>query len=229
MRSLFKRKNKKNTSYAKEIDGDRSTPPMITPIDPDGSTASHSSNEIYVTTPQQSQSNSNNNMTASQFRHSADDEINTKRLSQPSNSPYTKSNVSSSHIRSTQGKNCPTKSRDGVPIITSTGADHFSPSAVSSNKNYAVDGFYSKTKQSFLGKSRPKTRPSAKTSAFGGAPRYDWMDIVSYCFCNYYGGINFLCLCVINFERGLICLGGGMFFFYNVLVRTHIFIFSFIT
>ena len=142
------------------------------------------------------QSNSNNNMTASQFRHSADDEINTKRLSQPSNSPYTKSNVSSSHIRSTQGKNCPTKSRDGVPIITSTGADHFSPSAVSSNKNYAVDGFYSKTKQSFLGKSRPKTRPSAKTSAFGGAPRYDWMDIVSYCFCNYYGGINFLCLCV---------------------------------
>ena len=188
MRSLFKRRNKKNTSFAKDIDGgdrDQSTPPMITPIDPDGSTASHSSNEIYVTSQQQSQND--NNMTASQFRNSADDEMNTKRLSQPSDSAYTKSNVSSSNIRSTQGKHCETKSRDGVPIITSTGADHFSPSAVSSNKNYAVDGFYSKTKQSFLGKSRPKTRPSAKTSAFGGAPRYDWMDIVScfFLFCNY--------------------------------------------
>ena len=178
---------------------------MITPIDPDGSTASHSSNEIYVS-PQQQQSQ-NNDMTSSQFRNSADDEINTKRLSQPSDSAYTKSNVSSLNIRSTQGKYCETKSRDGVPIITSTGADHFSPSAVSSNKNYAVDGFYSKTKQSFLGKSRPKTRPSAKTSAFGGAPRYDWMDIVSlflFCFDNYI--YMFVCLFFLFCKYIYVCV-----------------------
>lgn len=80
---------------------------------------------------------------------------------------------------SKQGNNCDTKSREGVPIITSSGADYFTPSAVNSKSNYATEGFYSKSKLQFGGKERPKVRPSARTSAFGGAPRYDWMDIVS--------------------------------------------------
>jgi hypothetical protein len=66
------------------------------------------------------------------------------------------------------GKTCSVKSRDGVPIITSSGADDFSPSLVQGNTT--VQG--GKTKEK-----RTKTRPSAKSSAFGGAPRYDWMDI----------------------------------------------------
>lgn len=78
-----------------------------------------------------------------------------------------------------QIENAKNKSRDGVPIITSEDADVFSPSAVNSKTNYATGGFYSKSKQTFIGKERPRVRPSAKTSAFGGAPRYDWMDIVS--------------------------------------------------
>merc|ERR1719199_1140093 len=166
-------KRKKNKTNAAQLvkNNSNDTPPSMGPIDPDGSTASHSSNEIYVTNPQQSAA-----MTASQFQNTSD-EVNKKRLSQPKGSKYTQSNTSSLNIRSTQGKNCNTKSRDGVPIITSDGADYFSPSAVSTKKNYAVDGFYSKSKQMFGGKERPKTRPSARTSAFGGAPRYDWMDI----------------------------------------------------
>ena len=178
---LSKIKRKKNTSNAQLVkNNSNDTPPSMGPIDPDGSTASHSSNEIYVTNnnPQQQQSAA---MATSQFQNSSDDEVTKKRLSQPKGSKYTQSNTSSLNIRSTQGKNCNTKSRDGVPIITSDGADYFSPSAVSTKKNYAVDGFYSKSKQMFGGKERPKTRPSARTSAFGGAPRYDWMDIVSYC------------------------------------------------
>ena len=66
------------------------------------------------------------------------------------------------------GKNCAIKSRDGVPIITSSGADDFSPSLVQGNT--VAQGNKAKEK-------RTKNRPSAKTSAFGGAPRYDWMDI----------------------------------------------------
>ncbi len=80
---------------------------------------------------------------------------------------------------SKQGKNCDTRSRDGVPVITSAGADYFTASAVNSKSNYATEGFYSKSKLEFKGGERPKVRPSARTSAFGGAPRYDWMDIVS--------------------------------------------------
>jgi len=181
---LSKIKRKKYTSNNAQLvkNNSNDTPPSMGPIDPDGSTASHSSNEIYVTNPQQSAA-----MTASQFQNTSDTEVNKKRLSQPKGSKYTQSNTSSLNIRSTQGKNCNTKSRDGVPIITSDGADYFSPSAVSTKKNYAVDGFYSKSKQMFGGKERPKTRPSARSSAFGGAPRYDWMDIVSYyyvlCYC----------------------------------------------
>ena len=55
MRSLFKRKNNNNTDTSHDNDqyhGDVSkerlpTPPMG-PIDPDGSTASHSSNDMYI-------------------------------------------------------------------------------------------------------------------------------------------------------------------------------------
>jgi hypothetical protein len=75
-----------------------------------------------------------------------------------------------------RGKDCNVLSRDGVPIITSEGADHFSPSAV--NGTTAVGGIYSK--RDHVGSNRPRVRPSAKNSAFGGAPRYDWMDIVSF-------------------------------------------------
>ena len=69
------------------------------------------------------------------------------------------------------GKNCSIKSRDGVPIITSSGADDFSPSLVQGN-TVAQQGRGPSKKEK-----RTKTRPSAKSSAFGGAPRYDWMDI----------------------------------------------------
>lgn len=179
-------------------DGPRSTPPMLSPIDPDGSTASHDSNEIYL-------SGSNNNqqpdpssydsavspagtsgsggsgeqpdMTASQFKNNSDEEVDKKRQQLPQDSPHAQPAVDTANFRSRQGKDCQTKSREGVPIITSQGADHFSPSAVRSEGNYATEGFYSKSKKVFSGKSRPKDRPSARCSAFGGAPRYDWMDI----------------------------------------------------
>ena len=75
-----------------------------------------------------------------------------------------------------RGKGCNIRSRDGVPIITAEGSEYFSPSAVS-GKN-AVSCFY--TKNDHKGSNRPRVRPSAKSSAFGGAPRYDWMDIVSF-------------------------------------------------
>lgn len=110
-------------------------------------------------------------MTASQFKTYSDEEMVMKQQQQQ----YGNNKISSSPSK--RGKNCQTKSREGVPIITSSGADHFSPSAVSSKTNYATDGFYSKSKKAFGGKERPKVRPSAKNSAFGGAPRYDWMDI----------------------------------------------------
>jgi hypothetical protein len=84
-----------------------------------------------------------------------------------------------SNIPRKQAQRAKNKSRDGVPIITSEDAGIFVPSDVSSKTNYATGGFYSKSKQTFLGKERPRVRPSAKSSAFGGAPRYDWMDIVS--------------------------------------------------
>lgn len=77
-----------------------------------------------------------------------------------------------------RGKDSNIRSRDGVPIITADGADHFSPSAVNGQNNYAVSGFYTKQKD-HNGSNRPRVRPTASKSAFGGAPRYDWMDIVS--------------------------------------------------
>ena len=77
-----------------------------------------------------------------------------------------------------RGKDSNIRSRDGIPIITADGADHFSPSAVNGQNNYAVSGFYTKQKD-HNGANRPRVRPAASKSAFGGAPRYDWMDIVS--------------------------------------------------
>lgn len=77
-----------------------------------------------------------------------------------------------------RGKNANVRSRDGVPIITADGADHFAPSTVDGKNNYAVSGFYTRQKD-HNGANRPRVRPEAKKSAFGGAPRYDWMDIVS--------------------------------------------------
>ncbi len=77
-----------------------------------------------------------------------------------------------------RGKNANVRSRDGVPIITADGADHFAPSTVDGKNNYAVSGFYTKQKD-HNGANRPRVRPEASKSAFGGAPRYDWMDIVS--------------------------------------------------
>ncbi|KAL3780599.1 hypothetical protein ACHAWO_010258 [Cyclotella atomus] len=77
-------------------------------------------------------------------------------------------NQSSTLLSKRFGKNCSIKSRDGVPIITSSGADDFSPSLVQGNT--VAQGNKKKEK-------RTKTRPSAKSSAFSGAPRYDWMDI----------------------------------------------------
>lgn len=77
-----------------------------------------------------------------------------------------------------RGKGSNVRSRDGVPIITADGADHFAPSTVSGKNNYAVSGFYTRQKD-HNGANRPRVRPEASKSAFGGAPRYDWMDIVS--------------------------------------------------
>lgn len=189
MRSLFKQKNKKNTinhdnvTTVKSFNNsggygdDRSTPP----IDPDGSTASNDSNGNYLSSSKNSQQQQQQlqdaidaqdaAMTASEFRNSSDEVLHQKRLTQPPNSPF----ASKLNLRS--HRDCRTKSREGVPIITAGGSDYFSPSAVRSSGNYATEGFYSKSKQVFGGKSRPKERPSARSSAFGGAPRYDWMDI----------------------------------------------------
>ncbi|KAL3804627.1 hypothetical protein HJC23_008442 [Cyclotella cryptica] len=66
------------------------------------------------------------------------------------------------------GKNCSIESRDGVPIITSSGADDFSPSL--GQGGTTASGKSKKEKRS-------KTCPSTKSSASGGAPRYDWLDI----------------------------------------------------
>jgi hypothetical protein len=117
---------------------------------------------------------SNNNITKTYSGYSS-----AQSTSSPSttSSPYYYGGVS--NISRKQAQQAKNKSRDGVPIITSEDAGIFVPSDVSSKTNYATGGFYSKSKQTFLGKERPRVRPSAKSSAFGGAPRYDWMDIVS--------------------------------------------------
>lgn len=86
----------------------------------------------------------------------------------PQNPPSILKNQSATLLSKRFGRNCAIKSRDGVPIITSSGADDFSPSLVQGNT--VAQGHNKKEK-------RTKVRPSAKSSAFGGAPRYDWMDI----------------------------------------------------
>ena len=157
MRSLFRRKGRGNGNNAKDLDGDDTIPPMVAPIDPDGPGESHSSNEN------------------SSSSYSSADRASEAGPADSSDRYYVR------NIPRKQIENAKNKSRDGVPIITSEDADVFSPSAVNSKTNYATGGFYSKSKQTFIGKERPRVRPSAKTSAFGGAPRYDWMDIVSGC------------------------------------------------
>lgn len=93
---------------------------------------------------------------------------NARSESAPQNPQPILKNQSATLLPKRFGKNCSIKSRDGVPIITSSGADDFSPSLVQGNT--MAQGAQKKEK-------RTKTRPSAKSSAFGGAPRYDWMDI----------------------------------------------------
>jgi len=131
-------KRKDKTSETNVKESERSSTPPLTPIDPDASTASSAD-------PQQSDALSTQ-QPQSILKSSSAINILSKRL----------------------GKNCSVKSRDGVPIITSSGADDFSPSLVQGDT--AASGKRKKEKRS-------KTRPSAKSSAFGGAPRYDWMDI----------------------------------------------------
>lgn len=191
MRSFFKKKNKNSPTIinVKSLESssgdshDRSTPPMITPIDPDGSsTVSHSSNEFHP-----SDSDANNDASPSPASPPAGDPA-----TAPSPRSATRSHADDegtddredesprslpSQFRTKRGETCQTRSREGVPIVTSFGSDHFSPSAVGGGANYATDGFYSRSKKTFGGKERPRVRPSAKSSAFGGAPRYDWMDI----------------------------------------------------
>mmetsp|Transcript_8595 Transcript_8595/g.18335 ORF Transcript_8595/g.18335 Transcript_8595/m.18335 type:complete len:313 (-) Transcript_8595:177-1115(-) len=78
--------------------------------------------------------------------------------------------LSSSSSRSQFGRTSTVKTRTGVSLITAEGADHFSPSLVK-DKNSIQDGHYKKEEP------RPKVRPAAKSSAFSGPVRYDWMDV----------------------------------------------------
>mmetsp|Transcript_20866 Transcript_20866/g.49032 ORF Transcript_20866/g.49032 Transcript_20866/m.49032 type:complete len:303 (+) Transcript_20866:131-1039(+) len=105
-------------------------------------------------------------MTASQsqFVHSISNEAST---GQKKKSPW---------LSLKRGENSRVRSSSGVPIVTSTGADDFSPSAANSRTNSSINGFVGNS-ATFSAKNRPRVRPSAKASAFGGAPRYDWMDI----------------------------------------------------
>lgn len=80
--------------------------------------------------------------------------------------------LSSSSSRTRFGRTSSVKNRKGVYLITAEGADRFSPSLVT-DKNSIQDGHYKKEE------TRPKVRPAAKSSAFSGPVRYDWMDIVS--------------------------------------------------
>ena len=178
IRSLFKRKVKDNN--AKDLDGggggDDSIPPMVASTYPDGCGESNSTNDGGKKGGAASSSSSSSSL--------EDDNV-----LPPDPDGYYVRNIP--REKSAKAKN---RSLDGVPIITSQDADVFNPSAVSSRTNYATGGFYSKSKTSYVGKERPTVRPSAKTSAFGGAPRYDWMDIVS--FSNHFTG-RWLCIGIL--------------------------------
>jgi hypothetical protein len=171
VRSLFKRKGKGKAGNVKYVDGDvDDIPPMVAPIDPDGSGESHSS--AGKDRPEKAAS-------SSEYSNNTPEAAEAATVEQRPDPDRDGRYYGPPNIPRRQVEKARNKSRDGVPIITSEDADVFTPSAVSSKTNYATGGFYSKSKQTFLGRERPKVRPSAKKSAFGGAPRYDWMDIVS--------------------------------------------------
>ena len=190
VRSLFKRKGKGKAGNVKDVDGDvDAVPPMVAPIDPDGSGESNSSASAGNDRPEKAASSSEHSHGIPEAAAEAAANAAANKQQRPDPDPDHGRYYGPANIPRRQVEKARNKSRDGVPIITSEDADVFTPSAVSSRTNYATGGFYSKSKQTFLGRERPRVRPSAKTSAFGGAPRYDWMDIVS-------------------------CCGGGMFFYY---------------
>ena len=67
-----------------------------------------------------------------------------------------------------------TVTREGLPIISSN-ADGFKPSEVRQNNRRVKKGVPMERKSVILEKA-----PAARDAAFGGPPRYDWIDIVSY-------------------------------------------------
>ncbi len=179
MRSLFKRKVKGGNNannVTKDLDGggrDDAIPPMVASIDHDGCGESNSSANGNDDTRVAYSSSS------SHSPHSMDDDGPPHPRPPQSAAIDPDGYYGVRNISRRKSANATNKSRDGVPVITSRDADVFNPSAVNSKTNYATGGFYSKSKTSYVGKERPRVRPSARTSAFGGAPRYDWMDIVS--------------------------------------------------
>ena len=182
VRSLFKRKGKGKAGNVKDVDGDvDAVPPMVAPIDPDGSGESNSSASAGNDRPEKAASSSEHSHGIPEAAAEAAANAAANKQQRPDPDPDHGRYYGPANIPRRQVEKARNKSRDGVPIITSEDADVFTPSAVSSRTNYATGGFYSKSKQTFLGRERPRVRPSAKTSAFGGAPRYDWMDIVSCC------------------------------------------------
>jgi len=171
IKSFLKRKSKKNAPCIQSFDGDEELMkhPSTPPLEPESSTSSYDSstkNDTYVSNPvDQPASAITPTMTASQFENHSNEEM-AKKKSMVKNLFGIK-----------RGQSSQIKSKNGVPIVTSRGADDFSPSAVSSWNNSSINGFLSSRSKGFCAVDRPKVRPSAKASAFGGAPRYDWMDI----------------------------------------------------
>lgn len=186
IKSFLQRKSRKSSAPGARSRDDGGGEPMKHPSTPpmyseaEASTASHddwasqdgSSSGISprasggpVDPPASSPPNAPATMTASQFRIHSDEEVSRKK------------GLAKSLFGIKRGQSSNIKSKNGVPIVTSRGADDFSPSAVSSWNNSSVNGFLSSRSKGFSAKDRPKVRPSAKASAFGGAPRYDWMDI----------------------------------------------------
>lgn len=166
LRSIFKRKqSSRRGNFDDGLGKHRASSPVG-----EGGDASTASNDASVDGPsdrlpmdQPPPPASPPTMTASQFvRHS-----NEVVADQKKKSPW---------FSLKRGENARVRSSNGVPIVTSTGADDFSPSAVNSRTNSSINGFIGNS-ATFSAKDRPRVRPSAKASAFGGAPRYDWMDI----------------------------------------------------
>jgi hypothetical protein len=83
------------------------------------------------------------------------------------------------------GKNSAT-TRDGVPVVTGSNPDGFLPSDVRQTVpgGPTITGSKSKKQSKMSSRRKPQKvvltePPSARESAFGGPPRYDWIDIVS--------------------------------------------------